>query len=331
VLTDRAKLATYQLAPWYNPFNSDQPGPLQVTLLSSDQYFGGRRLAVMDELGSAGMYYPWGENRGTTNPQNTWGFGTYWEDQTTGLDYAMNRYYSNAYGRFMTPDPYQANGGGPGNPQDPQSWNKYSYTRGDPVNRYDPEGTCDITTFSTAPDGTTIVNCTDFMPAPQTGWQWAPPQTGLPFNPQPTSATFNTLCGPITYYAGMTIPPSCLPCPAGQVRNPQGACINVATAWSETLPGTNWCGPGGKGPVLDAVDALCYLHEACYAAADANFPWTIFPFSLFNSAALAAAINSCNQQLCQQLLSLPSSVSSPLPSQEINQVLAVNLYFGCVP
>jgi hypothetical protein len=39
----------------------------------------------------------------------------------------------------MTPDPYQASGG----PSDPQSWNRYAYTRGDPVNRYDPWGTQD--------------------------------------------------------------------------------------------------------------------------------------------------------------------------------------------
>lgn len=52
----------------------------------------------------------------------------------------MNRYCSNAYGRFMTPDPYQSNVGGAGNPEDPGNWNKYAYTRGDPVNRYDPYG-----------------------------------------------------------------------------------------------------------------------------------------------------------------------------------------------
>jgi RHS repeat-associated protein len=54
----------------------------------------------------------------------------------TGLDYAINRYYSNAYGRFMSPDPYSATGG----PADPESWNRYSYTRGDPINRFDPVG-----------------------------------------------------------------------------------------------------------------------------------------------------------------------------------------------
>jgi RHS repeat-associated protein len=119
---------------------------LTSTLASSDQYFGGRRLAVLDQLGSAGTqganqgtYFPWGEPKGSTNPQNTWSFATYWQDSTTGLDYANNRYYSNAYGRFMTPDPYTASGG----PSDPQSWNRYAYTRGDPVNRLDPDGTCD--------------------------------------------------------------------------------------------------------------------------------------------------------------------------------------------
>lgn len=39
----------------------------------------------------------------------------------------------------MTPDPYHAAGG----PSEPQSWNRYAYTRGDPTNRNDPSGLCD--------------------------------------------------------------------------------------------------------------------------------------------------------------------------------------------
>ena len=93
-------------------------------------------LAAMDQLGSVGTYYPWGENKDGTNPQDTFSFATYWRDSATSLDYANNRYYSNAYGRFMTPDPY-ANSG---RLSDPQSWNRYAYTRGDPVNLYDPAG-----------------------------------------------------------------------------------------------------------------------------------------------------------------------------------------------
>jgi RHS repeat-associated protein len=80
-------------------------------------------------------YFPWGEPRGT-NPQDAWSYASYWTDSTTGLDYANNRYYANAYGRFMTPDPYKASGA----PSDPQSWNRYTYTVGDPVNRLDATG-----------------------------------------------------------------------------------------------------------------------------------------------------------------------------------------------
>ena len=56
----------------------------------------------------------------------------------------------------MTPDPYQASGG----PGSPQTWNRYTYTGGDPVNRVDPAGLefydapgtpCgDMTVYSTA-------------------------------------------------------------------------------------------------------------------------------------------------------------------------------------
>jgi RHS repeat-associated protein len=110
----------------------------QILKRSSDQYFGGRRLAPLDQLGSAGAYYPWGENKGTTSPQNTWGFGTYWQDSATGLDYANNRYYSSAYGRFMTPDSSASSL----SMSEPQSWNRYSYVLGDPVNSNDPSGLC---------------------------------------------------------------------------------------------------------------------------------------------------------------------------------------------
>ena len=106
------------------------------SLTTSDQYFGGRRLASMDQLGSAGTYYPWGEAKGTTNPQDAWSYATYWRDSVSGLDYANNRYYLNAYGRFMTPDPSSSSAG----PSNPQSWNRYAYTSGDPVNFHDPGG-----------------------------------------------------------------------------------------------------------------------------------------------------------------------------------------------
>jgi RHS repeat-associated protein len=114
-------------------------------------YFGGKRVGTtqsgtttaywQDRLGSnrngAVRYYPWGEARGT-NPQDTWNYATYWQDSATGLDYANNRYYSNAYGRFMTVDPKG------GHLSNPQSLNRYAYVLGDPVNRNDPRGLCSV-------------------------------------------------------------------------------------------------------------------------------------------------------------------------------------------
>jgi hypothetical protein len=50
----------------------------------------------------------------------------------------MNRYYAPQWGRFTTPDPYQASA----QLANPQSWNRYSYVENDPVNKYDPGGLC---------------------------------------------------------------------------------------------------------------------------------------------------------------------------------------------
>ena len=60
-------------------------------------------------------------------------------DGLTGPDYADQRYYASGYGRFNTPDPYRSSGFA----VDPSSWNRYSYTRGDPVNRNDRHGLAD--------------------------------------------------------------------------------------------------------------------------------------------------------------------------------------------
>ena len=133
------KLGTYLISVCNQGANNTTSLTICSALQTSDKYFGGRRLAVMDQLGSAGTYYPWGEAKGSTNPQDAWSYATYWRDSVTGLDYANQRYYSNQYGRFMTPDPYTNSG----RLNDPGSWNRYAYTRGDPANRVDPGGTDD--------------------------------------------------------------------------------------------------------------------------------------------------------------------------------------------
>ena len=80
-------------------------------------------------------YYPYGQEMQPTTDQRT-KFGTYFRDGN-GVDYADQRYYANAMGRFLTPDP---GGIRTANPKIPTSWNRYAYTNGDPVNHSDPRG-----------------------------------------------------------------------------------------------------------------------------------------------------------------------------------------------
>jgi len=55
-------------------------------------------------------------------------------DSETDLDYFGARYYSNGPGRFTSPDPLLDSG----RPWDPQTWNRYSYVRNNPISRIDP-------------------------------------------------------------------------------------------------------------------------------------------------------------------------------------------------
>ena len=50
--------------------------------------------------------------------------------------FAKQRYYISSWGRFATADPYRGSAKG----GVPQSWNRYGYALGDPVNKIDPNG-----------------------------------------------------------------------------------------------------------------------------------------------------------------------------------------------
>ena len=112
----------------------------------ANYYFGGKLVGHFagggyvglsnDRLGSVGKYYPYGQEKPSATPNGTEKFTGYFRDSETGFDYANNRYHNPGTGRFLTSDPYQNSAG----PTDPGSWNRYAYTRGDPVNRYDPTG-----------------------------------------------------------------------------------------------------------------------------------------------------------------------------------------------
>jgi RHS repeat-associated protein len=80
-------------------------------------------------------YYPYGEER-TNRPDARDKFATYFRDGV-GQDYAEQRYYGAATGRFWSADPAGMAAAKSGNPG---IWNQYAYTYGDPVNGTDRHG-----------------------------------------------------------------------------------------------------------------------------------------------------------------------------------------------
>jgi len=80
-------------------------------------------------------YYPWGgELQFTNSDSNHYKFTGKERDSERGLDYFGARYNSPGMGRFMTPDPLG------GMLVDPQSLNRYSYVRNNPLRYIDPTG-----------------------------------------------------------------------------------------------------------------------------------------------------------------------------------------------
>jgi RHS repeat-associated protein len=59
-------------------------------------------------------------------------------DTESGNDYFGARYYASTMGRFLTPDPMNLSA--VFHPDDPQSWNGYSYGRNNPLTNTDPTG-----------------------------------------------------------------------------------------------------------------------------------------------------------------------------------------------
>lgn len=129
------KLGAYQ----FNIVQSGPPPTLYVTLMTSDRYFGSERLAPQDRLGLAGDFYPCGCQRQQRPPGVTPPTGATQPAASTTPTTATAPTNTPA----STPDPYKSNVGSAGDPSDPGSWNKYAYTIGDPVNRYDLWGTND--------------------------------------------------------------------------------------------------------------------------------------------------------------------------------------------
>jgi RHS repeat-associated protein len=101
--------------------------------------------AAVSHLGSVigrQAHLPFGEDFAETGTQDKHHFTNYERDSESGTDYATNRQYDFAHGRFLTPDPERESAQN----SYPESWNRYSYAWNDSINLTDPTGltTCAI-------------------------------------------------------------------------------------------------------------------------------------------------------------------------------------------
>jgi len=82
-------------------------------------------------------YYPYGDSRIDEHGEdyhNDYQFTGKERDEETGLSYYGARYYDSSMGRFISRDPWE------GDLRDPQSLNKYSYVKNNPLKYTDPSG-----------------------------------------------------------------------------------------------------------------------------------------------------------------------------------------------
>ncbi len=98
-----------------------------------------------------GAYSPMGESYVETGTMTDRNFTGQNQDLTTGssgdlYDFAYREYHP-IHGRWISPDPA---GLGAVNQANPQSWNRYAYVNGSPLNRIDPHGLCSTTFGFTA-------------------------------------------------------------------------------------------------------------------------------------------------------------------------------------
>jgi len=124
---DGKLLATYQV----------MPGNTTLQETARYLYLEGKPVtSTEDRLGSAGNYMPYGDYNPAAQAPGI--YGTYYADNGTGSGgfFANQRYYNLNWGRFLTVDPL----GSSAKLAIPQSWNRYGYVVGDPVNANDPTG-----------------------------------------------------------------------------------------------------------------------------------------------------------------------------------------------
>jgi RHS repeat-associated protein len=113
-----------------------------VVYSSADTYFHhvnniGSRTLMTDYTGNMTqdmVFYPWGYQWLTSGGGGLEFADLAYDDTNLNVDFTANRAMSNNLGRWHSPDPI------PGDPSNPQSWNRYGYVANNPATSIDPLG-----------------------------------------------------------------------------------------------------------------------------------------------------------------------------------------------
>jgi len=215
-------------------------------------------------------------------------------DAESGNDFFTARYYASSFGRFASPDD-----GSDQNPSDPQSWNLYSYVRNNALSNTDLDGHgCQKTIFSHLDaNGNRVVD--------DTVWDLSDCFFGF------VDTTINVTKSTANAFS-QAISQTTQHAPNNGLPNP--------TWIKATIPGTNYCGPGGNGTPTNRVDAGCAAHDLCYQNAGVsainNLGWP-------TTASQKADIRRCDSALSTVL----SNISWPT-SAEMGQATIVSTWFN---
>jgi RHS repeat-associated protein len=112
-------------------------GICTTTHTAQAQYYLSDRLSMRLVLDASGnvvgrqAHLPFGEDFAESGTQQKQHFTSYERDSESSTDYAVNRYYGPALGRFTSVDPFK------GSIAKPQRANRYAYVLNDPINKKD--------------------------------------------------------------------------------------------------------------------------------------------------------------------------------------------------
>jgi RHS repeat-associated protein len=125
-----------QVAYWYGGGRLFKKTGTTTQVFLSDQLSVRLMLSDIGAVAGRQAHLPFGEDFAENGTQQKQHFTSYERDSESGTDYAINRQYSPGIGRFNRPDPYRKSC----DIKNPQTLNRYAYSKNDAINKMDPLG-----------------------------------------------------------------------------------------------------------------------------------------------------------------------------------------------